>query len=325
MSSLLNDIHKVYMKYFLFFSAFLHICLSILSPVQLDAGQTEISTTQDTVHFPLGEISFADSVIHFDPGALGEGTGGEPDSAYLHTGTILGVPDYDTERDSGFVSLGIGGSIVLKFIDNVLIDAPGPDLHIFNREGDDEDIHVWISENGNMFIYIGKMTDEHPSLDIHAFAEPGKIYPFVKLRDDPDQGDPNGPALGADIDAVGAMNTAIRIVIPSHRLYTGKTSSFKEEAYPILKEIADTIRRTPDPGIRINMYTDNQGSEDFNLFISQTQAESVQNHFMDVEHLTDVIYTALGYGETNPIDSNDTQEGRQKNCRLEILIQMVVH
>ena len=273
------------------------------------------------IEFPMGDISFADSVVSYDPGALGEGTGDEPDSAYQDADMSLGPPDTNTETDTGFVSLGRGGFIVLKFTNNVLIDGPGPDLHIFQREDAGETIHVWISEDGNIFIYIGEVSVENPDLDIGPFAKPGAIYPYIKLRDDPDQGIPNTPALGADIDAVGAINTAVQIVIPSDELFRGKTASLIDAAHEKLSDIAEIIRQFPNIKIGIKAYTDNRGSSDFNLLISQSQAESVSNHLYDVEHLTDIRYAVLGYGEANPVASNDTENGRQRNRRVEILIQ----
>ena len=279
-------------------------------------------TSQEAItEFPMGNISFADSVISYDPGALGEGTGDEPDSAYQSADMGLGPPDTNTEKDTGYVSLGKGGFIILKFTNNVLIDGPGPDLHIFQREDAGERIHVWISEDCNIFIYIGEVSVENPDLDIGPYANPGTVYPYIKLRDDPDQGNPNTPALGADIDAVGAINTAVQIVIPCDELFRGKTASFTDAAHEKLSDIAEIIRQFPKIKVSIKAYTDNRGSSDFNLLVSQSQAESVSNHLYDVEHLTDIRYAVRGYGETNPVASNDTEDGRQRNRRMEILIQ----
>jgi len=275
-------------------------------------------TLQKGISFPMGAVSFADSIVFYDPGAMGEGTGDEPAPEFQKPELALGVPDYDSLKDTGYVSLGKGGTLVLKFTDNVLIDGPGSDLHIFLA--DTEDVFVWISKEGYVFIPVGKASRNNASIDIHAYAEPGAVYSYVKLRDDPDQGEEKGPSPGADIDAVGAINAAIKIRIPSDQLFEEKTAKFNCDTLTILSIAAEKIHRVKHARVLISAYTDNRGSEDFNMFLSQEQAYAVRNYFLDVENLTDVGYTVVGWGDTKPVASNDSDEGRKKNRRIEILI-----
>lgn len=285
------------------------------------------SSSQDNptgiAHFPLGKISFADSIILYDPGALGEGTGDEPSMVLKKPERALGIPDSQKNSDSSYVSLGKGGNLILKFTNNVLIDGPGPDLYIFEVNTDDEDTFVWISQDGNIFIPVGKASKENPGIDIQPYVEPGTAYSYVKLRDDPAQGEESGSAAGADIDAVGAINSAIRIEIPSDQLFESKTARLSADAPTILSEIAEKIRLIPHARVSIEIHTDSWGTEDYNLLNSQQQAGAVQNYFMDVENLTEVNYTTIGWGESRPIASNDTEEGSYRNRRVEILIQLI--
>jgi len=278
----------------------------------------QIESLPETV-FLMGDISFADTVVLYDPGAYGEGTGDEPDARFQNSASALGPSNYDAEKDTGYVSLGRGGTLVLCFIDNVLFDGPGPDLHIF--ETSDEDVLVWISEDGNIFTPVGKTTKIQSSLDIGPYIRPGMVYPFVKLRDDPNQGEQEGLSLGADIDAVGAINSAIRITIEADELFPVKKSTFKEDASHWLSQIADTIRRVPRPHFDIEVYTDSWGTEDFNLIVTQSQAATILNYFLDTEQLTEMTSSVLGLGEANPRATNDTEEGRRLNRRVELLIR----
>ena len=272
------------------------------------------------ITFLMGDISFADTVVLYDPGASGEGTGDEPEARFQNSESALGSSNYDADKDTGYVSLGKGGTLVLRFIDNVLIDGPGPDLHIF--ETSDDDVFVWISEDGIVFTPVGKTTKTHGSLDIWPYVRTGAVYPFVKLRDDPYQGEQEGPSLGADIDAVGAINTAIRITMEADQLFPIKKSQFTERASEWLSQIADTIRRVPKPHIDIEVYTDSWGTEDFNLIVTQSQAAMIRNYLLDVEQLTEMTSSVLGLGEAKPRTTNDTEEGRQRNRRVEILIRI---
>jgi outer membrane protein OmpA-like peptidoglycan-associated protein len=296
----------------------------ITDPAPTDSIQATVEQTKsriDDTIFPLGIISFADSVVMYDPGAFGEGTGDEPEPKYQNQLLVLGPPDYDAEIDTGYVALGTNGTIVLKFTDNVLIDGPGPDLYVYEIGDEFEECLVWISQNGKIFLPVGRTSRTNPGIDIHPYAKPGVSYSYIKLRDNSERGDSDDPALGADIDAVGAINTAIRIIIQADRLFAFKTSNLTQEAPEILSEIAQQIRSIPHAIVSIETHTDTRGSEDFNLIISQSQAATIRNYFLDTEQLISVEYSVLGWGETHPIASDDTQTGRQKNRRLVIMIR----
>ena len=301
---------------------FILICIFVVSPLNgygADSLSVSCDTLAEGIYFPMGRVSFADSIISYDPGAMGEGTGDEPAPEFQKPERALGVPDYDSLKDSSYVSLGKGGTLILKFSDNVLIDGPGPDLCIFLA--DTEDVFVWISKNGHIFIPVGKVSAQNTSVDIHAYAEPEAIYSYVKIRDDPEQGADRGPSLGADIDAVGAINAAIKIIIPSDKLFEDRTAKFKSDSLSILSVAAEKIRRVKHTQVLISAYTDNRGTEDFNMFLSQEQAYAIRNYFLDVENLNRVNYTVIGWGDTRPIASNDSDIGRKKNRRVEILIR----
>jgi len=273
-------------------------------------------------NYPMGDISFVDSVVFYDPGAMGKGTGDEPNPEFQNPDMALGPPDYMINEDSNFVSLGRGGFIILKFRDNVLIDGPGPDLTIFETNTDPEDFFVWISHDGTIFLPVGKVVSRDSDIDIHSIAEPEAFYRYVKIRDDPDQGEKNSPSLGADIDAVGAIHSAIQKEIISDRIFVGKTSNLSDQASEILSPIANTIRQYIPAIVTIETYTDSRGTENFNLILTQQQADAIRNYLLDIEGLREVNYIVIGWGETQPIASNDTENGRQQNRRIEIMIQI---
>jgi len=301
---------------------FILIWTLAVSPLNV-YGTVSLPVSSDTLQkedsFPLGAVSFADSVVFYDPGAMGEGTGDEPALKFQRPEFALGMPDYNSLKDTGYVSLGKGGTLVLKFTDNVLIDGPGPDVRIFLA--DTEDVFVWISKSGDIFIPVGEVSNKNSSIDIHSYAEPGAVYSYIKLRDDPNQGEDKGPSLGADIDAVGAINAGIKIIIPSDKLFEDRTARFNSDTLSILSGVAEKIRILKHTQVLISAYTDNRGTEDFNMFLSQEQAYAVKNYFMDVENLTDVNYIVIGWGDTKPVASNDSDEGRKRNRRVEILIR----
>ncbi len=284
---------------------------------------TPLPIVDEEVFFPMGEVSFADSVQQYDPGALGKDTGDEPDERFQNPFMAMGPPDFKagSGSDTGFVSLGRGGFIVLKFLDNVLIDGPGPDLHIAEVKSPAEDVMVWISEDGRIFLPVGRATHDAPNVDISAVARRGSIYPYVKVRDVPNQAGDVNTSLGADIDAVGAINTAMRIILPVDQLFRPRTIRFTEGAQALLNDVAIEIRNISNAIVFIEVHTDGHGAQDFNFMLSQSQAGEIRNYFLDEAGLTAVTYSALGIGEKRPVASNETDAGRIANRRVEIFIQ----
>ena len=67
-------------------------------------------------------------------------------------------------------------------------------------------------------------------------------------------------------------------------------------------------------------HTDSRGSDALNQRLSSERAEKVARFLVDVGDLSKQRVTSRGYGETRPLASNETQEGRTANRRVEILI-----
>jgi len=99
---------------------------------------------------------------------------------------------------------------------------------------------------------------------------------------------------------------------------TGK-SVIKEESKPSLHELAELLLRKTDWKLQIAGHTDNVGSAQSNLILSKQRAESVRNFLVSEGVEADRLYV-LFFGQTQPIDSNDTPEGRQRNRRVEMTI-----
>jgi outer membrane protein OmpA-like peptidoglycan-associated protein len=68
--------------------------------------------------------------------------------------------------------------------------------------------------------------------------------------------------------------------------------------------------------IEIAGHTDNVGSPEINLKLSQERAESVRQYLLQTYKLPPQVLIAKGYGQTQPIASNDTPDGREKNRRV---------
>jgi len=93
----------------------------------------------------------------------------------------------------------------------------------------------------------------------------------------------------------------------------------KEESFPELDRIAKILRERPAIEIKISGHTDNIGSDEDNLILSQNRAKSVTDYFIS-KGIDATRMITQGYGESKPISSNETDEGRQQNRRVEFTI-----
>ncbi|MDP2100722.1 MAG: OmpA family protein [Methylobacter sp.] len=94
-------------------------------------------------------------------------------------------------------------------------------------------------------------------------------------------------------------------------------SDIKPEYYPILDEVVTIIQRNPGLGIEVQGHTDNSGSEAYNQKLSERRANAIKDYLhnkLDSDHQL----SAIGYGLTQPTDTNDTDEGRANNRRVEL-------
>jgi len=90
-------------------------------------------------------------------------------------------------------------------------------------------------------------------------------------------------------------------------------------SFPELDRIADTMKENPNLVIEIQGHTDNVGSNESNQKLSQDRAEAVRKYLLSKKIQTARI-TSVGYGETKPIATNDTEEGRAQNRRVQLAI-----
>ncbi len=95
-----------------------------------------------------------------------------------------------------------------------------------------------------------------------------------------------------------------------------------------LKAIANFIKTYPGYKVRVEGHTDNipigpllKDKYRDNTELSQARAKTVVDYFVEIQDLPEKIFTYKGYGEKRPVASNDTEEGRAKNRRVEIYIE----
>ena len=96
------------------------------------------------------------------------------------------------------------------------------------------------------------------------------------------------------------------------------SSSILKGSYPILDRLYNYLDGQKDAKYEIAGHTDSDGTETDNLTLSNSRAVAVMNYLIEKGISSDRLM-AKGYGESAPVSDNDTDEGRAKNRRTEVI------
>jgi outer membrane protein OmpA-like peptidoglycan-associated protein len=273
-------------------------------------GKTYADGHGGKVFLPLGDISFADEVRSF--------TKGEPPAipASSDSSLSIGVPDFDGGT-GGFTTLGCGGSLVLHFKDNALVNIKGPDLFVFEMGKYIEPTNLDISKDGVHWINVGKINGAKAAVDIGDSVKQGDIFYYVRLTDLKTECSGSWP--GADIDAVAAIGSAKRISLNSTVLFGFNQSTLKSDAKKELDKIIAAIT-DPNVDVMIEGHTDNVGTRSYNQTLSENRAKAVRDYIQPKLAGKKIKVKSAGYADKNPVASNDTPQGQEMNRRVEIIL-----
>jgi outer membrane protein OmpA-like peptidoglycan-associated protein len=121
---------------------------------------------------------------------------------------------------------------------------------------------------------------------------------------------------GAKVERVGE---GIKITFDSGILFDVNKATLRPVAKTNLDKMAVILNKYPDTNILIEGHTDATGTDELNLELSRNRASSVSNYLAGLG-VDPSRFTTMGYGESQPIATNDTEEGRQQNRRVELAI-----
>ncbi|NGY03471.1 OmpA family protein [Solimonas terrae] len=128
-------------------------------------------------------------------------------------------------------------------------------------------------------------------------------------------GDCRKPHPGEQVDANGCaveQNFILRGV-----KFEFDSDRLTPEAQRILDQVAITLQSYPKVQVEVEGHTDNIGSDAYNLGLSERRAIAVKKYLSDAA-VSAARMTPVGYGETRPIDTNETDAGRENNRRVEL-------
>lgn len=121
---------------------------------------------------------------------------------------------------------------------------------------------------------------------------------------------------GATVERIGE---GIKITFDSGLMFDVDKSELKPASKQNLSELAVILNKYPDTNILLEGHTDATGTNDYNLDLSKRRSQSVANYLAG-QQVMETRFTIMGYGEDQPIASNESADGRAQNRRVEVAI-----
>ena len=113
--------------------------------------------------------------------------------------------------------------------------------------------------------------------------------------------------------------TQEKIELKQKIFFDTNKATIQARSFGLLDEIASVLKSRPTMTVRIEGHTDSRGKHEHNMQLSQRRAESVRQHLVglgiDISRME-----AKGYGPDQPLETNKTAAGREKNRRVEFFI-----
>ncbi|MGB0430166.1 MAG: OmpA family protein [Bacteroidia bacterium] len=155
---------------------------------------------------------------------------------------------------------------------------------------------------------------------------PGPAIYEIKIQtigDDQDYSTIELPKLEEGLQ-YGRMKLTIKFELPKtfnldKVLFESGKSTLKASSYAELNELVEIMKLKKNMNIEVAGHTDNVGSDESNLVLSQKRANAVRNYLIKNRIESNRI-TAIGYGETQPVADNETEEGRKENRRTVVRV-----
>ncbi|MFP5382358.1 MAG: OmpA family protein, partial [Gammaproteobacteria bacterium] len=94
----------------------------------------------------------------------------------------------------------------------------------------------------------------------------------------------------------------------------------RQEDVAVLDQAAATLKEWGEVKVEVAGHTDSRGTDDYNMSLSQRRADAVRSYMIDKGVAADRL-TAKGYGESQPVADNGTEDGRFQNRRVELVPQ----
>ena len=187
-----------------------------------------------------------------------------------------------------------------------------------NRSVDGWTLKIWNDRLGTVKQIFG--TGELPEqvvwddiAEIQKAVKPGLVYYYQLEIEEPNlRATSRRGMFGVNRD------TAVALKLSGGAFVSG-SDELTDQAKNLLGETAEVMRAHPDEIVQINGHTDSDGSDEYNVDLSEKRAMAAFKYLVNVQELPPNKFVVKGFGESQPIASNDSASGKRMNRRVEIV------
>jgi outer membrane protein OmpA-like peptidoglycan-associated protein len=123
---------------------------------------------------------------------------------------------------------------------------------------------------------------------------------------------------GSGVDVVRDGDNIV-LEMPSGITFGFNSSDVNSQFYPVLDRVANTLVQYNQTIVNVAGHTDSVGSDSYNMNLSKERADSVAQ-YLQSRGVNGQRLNTVGYGESRPVDTNNTEAGRANNRRVEITL-----
>jgi OOP family OmpA-OmpF porin len=189
---------------------------------------------------------------------------------------------------------------------------------------DPEDYTQAFADKYNVCFYmIGDATDNRSKKRLADMAKANacsRVIPFSRFVNNPGYLTGALYVVKATDRVVTSTETRIVGLKAENVQFDFNKSDIRPDSNDEIDAVGAFLQKHPAAYVLLVGYTDSVGSEEYNLGLSQRRAESVAGYLVDNHSLSRDRVILNWYGEANPVASNDTDEGRAQNRRVEIAV-----
>jgi OOP family OmpA-OmpF porin len=220
--------------------------------------------------------------------------------------------------------LQYGAGVKYEISDNLEWRTAVRSNHFFDRERQDSDLGL---DTSLVFYFGGGETRSRPAAPSRAAATPAAAPSTPSVADADRDGVPDSRDRCADtprnyaVDANGcpiATEEVSRVELQVN--FDFDQSVVKQEYFDEIQEVADFMEQYPDVIIELEGHTDRRGTEEYNQGLSERRANAVRGVLIDRYSIQASRISAEGFGESQPVSSNQTDAGRAENRRVMTVI-----
>ncbi|HBF09252.1 MAG TPA: hypothetical protein DHW71_08505 [Gammaproteobacteria bacterium] len=281
--------------------------------VGLDVGYMDLSDGElrigaDNTNFPLAEAALDPVLPMYDKGYFTALTGYIPVtdvfSLYASVGYMRWIGEDDRSDDESIL-YRIGGKH--SFTSAV-------DIDIYLSETDIDDRSALSIQTGIRYYFWSKQ-DSNSFVPISQPPQRPQVKPLAPQIDANSVEEVKQDECSSQdvIDCAEVVETQTL-----HVQFESNSAILNQSSMPDISSLVARLESDPDLLLHIEGHTDSDGAAEYNLKLSQARAESVALFLSEYHQLDEDRMWAQGYGETKPVASNDSAEGKKQNRRVVI-------